>query len=354
MDIYLAPQFSMTETVMENSDIDEEQWTTTTDDLGNFDLSVDSKYLTDTGRIIVKGGVDSFTGQKLTGDLIALKGHTLVTPLTTLLAIATEGPNAIPGLTLAQAEAKFKLALGIDPSLNLSTFDPVAGMSDDNLKASAEQLFKAQQAVFSIMQSSCSLVGGDTSNKILLASKAVTDAILHVADPESALNSGDLSTNLAAITHLSVTQVLDGDPLMTEKVSAISAAIDSVNEAILIHYTGLADTLVAANLGDQEAMLKLAHAKAVAGISQTQLLDAVQLGKTAISVEDISKVSLNVLTEIENVITRKLIEENVDANNKLPTSFRDLIKNNTAVIDATSVTLSIADQASISIDLGVR
>jgi hypothetical protein len=59
--------------------------TALTDGSGNFDLTVDSQDLTDVGRIIVHGGVDSFTGQNLTGDLVALKGYTLVTPLTTLL-----------------------------------------------------------------------------------------------------------------------------------------------------------------------------------------------------------------------------------------------------------------------------
>ncbi|NDC60475.1 MAG: Ig-like domain-containing protein, partial [Betaproteobacteria bacterium] len=333
---------------------DEGEATTVTDNSGHFDLSVDTQDLSEFGRIIVSGGMDTFTGQQLTGDLIALKGQTLVTPLTTLLALATEGVHAVPGLTLAQAQAQFKLVLGIDPSIDLATFDPVEGMMSGDVatQAMSEHLFKAQQAVFSIMQSSSSLATGDSADKILTSSDAVAKAILFVAQ-DTSMAGTDLTTHLSAITHHAVLDVLEDDPLASAKADLISAAIDSVNEAIISRYTGLADTIAAANTGDLAALTRLAQAKAVAGISQTQLLDLVDTTKAAKTTEEVSSQKpLDVEKAIQAEVDAKPIPIAVDGNNTLQTTLRDLVKNNVVSIDATGITLGPDQQASINIDLG--
>ena len=146
----------------------EQAWQATTDANGNFDLSVDASHITANGHIVVQGGVDSFTGQQLSGDLVSLAGSTLVTPLTTLLAFATDGT----GVTLEQAQAQFKLALGIDPSIDLASYDPVAHMTSGNAadQLMAEHLFKAQQTIFTVMQATSALAEGDASAKIAMAS----------------------------------------------------------------------------------------------------------------------------------------------------------------------------------------
>ncbi len=324
----------------------EEAWQATTDANGNFDLTVDASHLTAHGHIVVQGGVDSFTGQQLSGDLISLAGSTLVTPLTTLLAFATQGPNAV---TLEQAQAQFKMALGIDPSIDLSSYDPVAHMTsgDPADQLMAEHLFKAQQTIFTIMQANSALAEGDASDKIAMASKAVAGAIFDLSPEQAA--SGDLKANLGSIASASVHALLADDPMGAAKADAIVANIDAVNAAISDKYTGLAKAMADAQNGDADAIQQLADAKALAGVSQSSLLDAVSQAKTADSVAAIDK-------SFETVNPNKYEVDAEAAKNdgKVGVTLKDLVAKAAVSIDATSVAGGGAEQApaSLSMDLG--
>jgi uncharacterized protein (DUF2267 family) len=345
--------------------LDDGEGYVTTDSQGNFDLTLAAGTDTTKGHIVVEGGVDTFTGQKLTGNLIALNGHTLVTPLTTLLALATEGPNAVKNLSISDVEGQFKIALGISPDVRLADYDPVLNMSsgDSNTRLIAEHLFKVQQAVFSVLQSSCSLLDGDATTKIVSASSALVNAILEEA-VKSPLNwslsagkdpsvqdqfASKLKSNLSAITLQTVQSVLSdplaSDALLSDKVEAITGAINSVNESILTHYTGLAQNIIDAHNGDVIALNNLALAKSVAGLSQTHLLEVVTAGKAGSALTSLNEFAKN----IENNIQTKVRIENADADGKLNVTLKDLIGENDIGIDVVNLS---ASNNNISIDFG--
>jgi hypothetical protein len=132
-------------------DAEEAAWSTVTDANGNFSLK--GVQLTAQGRFVVMaGGVDAETGNTV-GMLMAPGDPSMavVSPLSLILALN-------PGLT----ETELKVALGIDPSVNLKTFDPIAAMAagDPAAAKAGLALFSAQQQVYSLIQAAASAAGG--------------------------------------------------------------------------------------------------------------------------------------------------------------------------------------------------
>jgi VCBS repeat-containing protein len=121
--------------------------TSTTDAEGNFTLDMGAQ--TAAGRIFVKDGIDAMTGQSV-GQLMAPTGFGVISPLTTLLSLSNID------------EATLKASLGIDASINLATFDPIAAMKTGTAAdiAAGELLFTKQQQVYAVIQSVAQLAEG--------------------------------------------------------------------------------------------------------------------------------------------------------------------------------------------------
>ncbi len=100
------------------------------------------------------GGVDISTGDAFTGTMRAPGGSTVITPLTTLVA-AIVATQTSPDVNAANAiVAK---SLGLDSTLNLTTFDPIAAtLSTDTTVASKgkEAIAAAIQVQNTILQTS--------------------------------------------------------------------------------------------------------------------------------------------------------------------------------------------------------
>ena len=86
---------------------------------GNFVLPVEA------GRLVAFGGTDISTGLSFKGILEAPAGSTAITPLTTLVSMLQNQGSST-------AEAQVLAAFGIDPSTELTTFDPIAALLAGN------------------------------------------------------------------------------------------------------------------------------------------------------------------------------------------------------------------------------
>src|SRR5205814_8382029 len=90
-----------------------EAWTTTAAD-GTFTLNGG------TGNLVMVGGTDVSTGLPFLGTLTAPSDSTVITPLTTLVvALAASSDPADVPIAPAQVAAAF----GLDPSINLQSYD---------------------------------------------------------------------------------------------------------------------------------------------------------------------------------------------------------------------------------------
>ena len=108
------------------------------------------------GRFITTGGVDSLTGQALKGSMETLDGASVISPLTSLLASGQ--------ITQSQLRARF----GIDSSVELTTFDPIAAMksSDPAQQSKGLAVFAAAQQVMTVLQSAASAVHSSAGGAI--------------------------------------------------------------------------------------------------------------------------------------------------------------------------------------------
>ncbi|WP_336951649.1 Ig-like domain-containing protein [Sphingobium aromaticivastans] len=206
------------------------EYHTTTDAQGNF------SGLFGTGQIVLTPLVagdgtnlsrDISTGIAFTGKLSAPDGSSVVTPLTTIVAaLAGTGANATQ---IASAEAQVKAALGLDASLNLASYDPiavVAGSTDAAALANAVAVQKAAIQVANILSVMASATEAAGSGAAAGLNAAVTAIAGQVAG-----GSVDL-TSSAAIDQIVQAVAATGGTGITAQAAAISSSLANVNLTI--------------------------------------------------------------------------------------------------------------------------
>ncbi len=166
---------------------------------------------------------DISTGKSFTGSYSAPSGSTVVTPLTTLI-VAAGGD-----------EAKVKTALGLDPNLNLSTYDPVVesrkvGASSDSV-AIALKVQSATIQIANIIDIAASVTagaGGSTAN----TAESVASALMSM--PAGPINLADAELIKDTVTTSAKTVVTDTLKLdnIASNIGAISTAASLVNTNI--------------------------------------------------------------------------------------------------------------------------
>ncbi|WP_262696492.1 beta strand repeat-containing protein [Kordiimonas aquimaris] len=199
----------------------------TTDASGNFELGAGA-----TGPVIIQGGINPLTGQQavdistgldFNGTLSAPEGSTVVTPLTTLIneiAVANGGDAA----AIAAAETAVGNAFGIDPSVDLTTFDPIrAALAGD---ADGIEVFAAGSQVLSTVVLASSVVEGASSDADLDADGSAFGAL---ADVISGAGGGavDLTDN-ATVTDLVNNTATDADATAVVSADVVTAATTTI------------------------------------------------------------------------------------------------------------------------------
>ena len=226
-------------------------------------------------RVVIEaGGYDQNTGQQV-GQLIAgatvqtLIGNqpatvAAVTPLTMLLASS----NTI-------SEDQLKAQLGITGVSDLSTFNPVTAMSSSNagMVQLGQSVFTIQQTMYTLIQNAAAVHAGGGA----VGADALTSALGSVVDAITAnIGSGASNITVNEITAAVIAEELGLD-VTDVKVTTIASAIIATNDAVSSYYSHLADAYqtLAQDPSDATAQSWVASAKAAAGVSQTDLIQAV-------------------------------------------------------------------------------
>jgi hypothetical protein len=241
-----------------------------TDAQGRFILSGDIQ-ITSVGRIVVMNGVDAMTGQSV-GELLAPSGFGVISPLSTIMTLS------------GMSEADLKSSLGIDRSIDLSTFDPVSAMKNGASAADiawGEQVFTKQQQIYSVLQSVAQLAADSAS---------IDNAALNLAAHavKTALSNAGANSDLSTVTHEAVTSVVNqwvssgalNSSVADLTISAVCESVDNVVQSIGLNDAGLGHALNTMAHADSttdttSAESLVSQAQASAAISQTQLLSTV-------------------------------------------------------------------------------
>ncbi len=257
VDGYIAGATVFADTNM-NGIQDQGEASTVTDAVGNFTL------IGGTGPLVMRGGTDISTNTPFIGELKAPEGATVITPLTTLVQALIEAPVAPNGnpLTAAQAQTKVLTGLGLSPTLNLATFDPIAATLSNDPAGSAA-ITAAIQIQNTIVQASAVLEG---AGSIGGASAAVTTALAQAlaTSGTSISDAGTLKsvlTSAATSVNLNTQNVVNAadavaNAIATSNTAAQTAATNASNPTELL--TALAKISTVAQGEDATAALSQA------------------------------------------------------------------------------------------------
>jgi len=262
---------------------------TTTDAAGNFTLPAGT-----TGQIILQGGInpltngqatDITTGLDFNGVLSAPAGSTVVTPLTTLInEIAGSGADAA---TIAAAETAVGNAFGLDPAIDLTTFDPLTTAitaTGADAEAAAE-VFAAGSQVLSTVVLASSVVEGASSDANL---DAGGDAFGALATVISGAGGGAVDLTDTA----TVTTVVNDTASSADNTAVVDAAV----------VTAAADIITETNQAAQDSVADNTNTVLETLTEVTQSAIVAQ-GDAAETVEDASGGDAAALTEAQNDFT---------------------------------------------------
>ncbi len=204
-----------------NGTLDPGELFATTDHDGNFEP------IGGLGPLVVYGGIDTSTGLPFKGFLEAPTGSTAITPLTTLVSLLQSQGSL-------EAEAQVAVALGINSSVDLTTFDPIAALHGNNPDA-AEVYSAGAEIMNTVTMITSALTGPIVPNTVqvfdVLASLAQALAPINLTDPTFLIQ---LITASADALHQSV------DPTFVSSVASVVAASNSALEQNSSQLTGQA------------------------------------------------------------------------------------------------------------------
>ena len=170
------------------------------------------------------GTIDISTGKAFTGSFSAPSGSTVVNPLTTLV-VAAGGNSAL-----------VKAALGLDPTLDLTTYDPLAESSKSGLDSDALAMaIKVESAAIqlaNIMDIAMGVTHGAGGSTTLI-SESVANALITAAG-SGTINIANSTVISNAIVSAAQTVVTNPTALsnITNTIDAIAAAVALVNSKI--------------------------------------------------------------------------------------------------------------------------
>jgi hypothetical protein len=176
--------------VNENSQCDINEDSTITNLDGTYSLTT-----TQTGSLLVIGGIDMGTGEAFTGILKAPADSTVISPLTSMVAAMITN-----GSTADEAETTLKKSLGIASNVDLTNYNPFekADANDED----AQAVLAAQAQIQTLVQaSSATIAGADNDTKVSDVMSNVTLSLaksLQVAANENPDSTIDISADMVS------------------------------------------------------------------------------------------------------------------------------------------------------------
>ena len=197
----------------------------------------------DVHDLLVSGGTDISTGQAFTGLIKAPAGSTMLTPLTTLLVDLVQSGAAT---SVADAQAKLGVTLGLPTGVDLTSYDPLAvvvtraATSTAEEKAAALDVQAKTLAVANLLVTGAAALQGAAASGTPMSPEAASGAVLSALVSQIGIaatlvdlgNAGTLSTVLAsAAADASVAASLD-TAKQAAAVSAAASVLATANQAI--------------------------------------------------------------------------------------------------------------------------
>ncbi|MFX4221633.1 MAG: Ig-like domain-containing protein [Thalassobaculum sp.] len=215
-----------------NLTLDAGEVSATTDVGGNFTIAA-------SGPLVSFGGTDISTGLAFDGLMSAPAGYTVVTPVTTLVErLVTSGGAA----DTAAAETQVRTAFGIDGSVDLASFDPIAQAIAGN--AAANAVVTASVVIQSTLALSAALVAGASGQSEAAAYDAAARSLAAAMTADPALDLTDTAA-IQSVVSGTATQLGVTDPTALANVATASAGTAQI-------IAGLnATTLTVASSGTQ-------------------------------------------------------------------------------------------------------
>jgi hypothetical protein len=205
--------------------------TRVTDSYGKFDFGDQAGY----GDLVQTGGIDISTGAAVNGSFRAVAGSSVINPLTTLVhALVADGKHSA-----ADAEALVKARLGIDASVELGSFDPIAALGQPGTGAAAQAVALKVQAVLAQINTAMGQIGAVLrgsdvtgsdagANAAIEALAAMLDGAAGAVDLASAGTAAQLLKDAGAIAGVSAGQAA----VIAAIAADAGAAIANLNHAI--------------------------------------------------------------------------------------------------------------------------
>lgn len=252
-------------------DLNEQSGSDITDATGNFTL-VGAR-----GDLVMLGGTDIASGLDFGGILLAPAGSQTITPLTTLLVGMQQN-----GQTLEQAQAGLAAALGLDPSIDLTDFDPIAVTLEQGARAAEVIFARGLQVQNTVTQVAVMVSGGSSVTEI-----QATLAVIRALGARLAAGTFTTADLVNAATIGAVLLEVIADPLLALSAgeqASLNALANQASQVIVA-----ANQEVEEDLGGAETGLELLNKLTeVAIVAQGASADA--LGDAAAGNRDIADV----------------------------------------------------------------
>jgi Ca2+-binding RTX toxin-like protein len=206
--------------------------------------------------LVMFGGTDVSTNVAFQGTMRAPGGSTVVTPLTTLVAVLVAA-----GANVEDAENAVAAAFGLDTDIDLQTFDPVpdAAAGDPD----ATQILAAAIQVQNTVTQVSAAVGGSAEDVFAAIAAAANGGTVNLAD------AGTLETIVTDVAPVGASTIA---------IAAVSQVVASTNDAVaeaVAAGTSAAETLETLAQIAQVAQDDAADALAEAGLDETALTNDV-------------------------------------------------------------------------------
>ena len=233
-----------------------------TDGSGHYSFSGDGQH-----AVKVIGGQDVSTGTPFLGVFQAPPASSVATPLTTLVMASLPPGQAITSAAVTTAQNAVKTALGISPSIDLTTVDPVAAVNTTTANISstdASKLMRVNVAVQVLMQQAASVVAAASG---LTAPTDIQRQALY--DQAVQAVAAVAETNAAAGTPVDLASVPSFTDSVVSKTVSNAAASTAVQAALVNNPNAAA------------ALKKLSPASVAAASSQTIANQVALVAKTS-------------------------------------------------------------------------
>ena len=110
-------------------------------ELQTFDLNGNGKLDPDEGKFVVIGGIDTSTGTRFSGKLIADANASVISPLTTMISKMMD-----LGATKEEAVTALALALELDSSIDFTNYDPIQKAFEGDNRAATVMMANLRMA----------------------------------------------------------------------------------------------------------------------------------------------------------------------------------------------------------------